>query len=403
MKNSIANYFYYARSERQGIALLLGLVVVLLAIPQLLLLRDPQIAAYETTEFKAFGSWVTEFEAQNRRTFSDDDDFSAPALALGAFNPNTASFQTLLALGFSGKVAHTLINYREKGGVFKKPEDLKKIYGLSAADYSRFEPFIELGEGFARTESYKHFDKKYRNEDDFEPNANQLGGTATLFNFDPNTASEMELLSLGIDKFTVKNLLKFREKNGKILNSKDLKKIYGFSEIDFLRLSKYVTIVPQKPDNQSITTNEVVYAESRSNPQDRAVSAEMQIDLNSADYEKLLELRGIGRTFALRILDQREKLGGFASLEQLKNIYGLPDSTYQNVYPRLRLSPVFRKLQVNKARITELMHPYLSRKEAEIILRYRVNHGDFKSIEDLRKVEILSEEKLNMLKPYLEF
>ncbi|MFM9950441.1 MAG: ComEA family DNA-binding protein, partial [Saprospiraceae bacterium] len=63
------------------------------------------------------------------------------------FDPNTADEATLKKLGISEKVARVILNYREKGGRFRKKEDLAKIYSLPEADYQRLEPFIQIDPG----------------------------------------------------------------------------------------------------------------------------------------------------------------------------------------------------------------------------------------------------------------
>ena len=117
-----------------------------------------------------------------------------------------------------------------------------------------------------------------------------------------------------------------------------------------------------------------------------------------------MQLRGIGATFAARIIEQREKLGGFASLDQLKEIHGLPDSTFRNITPYLKFSTtIYRKISVNKANFETITHPYLTRKQVDVIVRFRLNHGNYKNIEDLKKTGVLTNEALEKLKPYLIF
>jgi competence protein ComEA len=179
-----------------------------------------------------------------------------------------------------------------------------------------------------------------------------------------------------------------------------LKRIYSFSEIDYLRLEKYINIA----DNQQFTN----YNNSPSNinelKKSKIDNANIKIDVNKANVEEWLELRGIGRTFATRIVEQREKLGGFASFEQIRLIHGIPDSTYRNILPHLLTSsPIYRKISINKITIDNFMHPYLTRKQVEILMRYRVNHGDFKKIEDLKKTGVFTDDLLEKLKPYIIF
>lgn len=115
-------------------------------------------------------------------------------------------------------------------------------------------------------------------------------------------------------------------------------------------------------------------------------------------------IKGIGPAYAKRIVGYREKLGGFVSVDQVGTTYGLPDSTFQKMKPRLQASPVFRKIAINTASLEELKaHPLISWKQADIIISYRSHHGRFDNLEDLAKIKALPEDMLANLNPYLNF
>lgn len=61
----------------------------------------------------------------------------------------------------------------------------------------------------------------------------------------------------------------------------------------------------------------------------------VRVELNSADTTELKRLRGIGSVLSARIVKYRTKLGGFSSVEELKNVYGLSDETYQSILPHV--------------------------------------------------------------------
>ena len=60
------------------------------------------------------------------------------------FDPNTASEDELCRLGFSPKQARSIINYREKGGKFRRPEDFAKSFVVSDSIYRRLEAYIDI-------------------------------------------------------------------------------------------------------------------------------------------------------------------------------------------------------------------------------------------------------------------
>ena len=62
------------------------------------------------------------------------------------FNPNTIEKDQLLKLGFNSKEASLIIKFREKGGTFRKPEDLMKIYGMRPEQFSKIKDFIQIEE-----------------------------------------------------------------------------------------------------------------------------------------------------------------------------------------------------------------------------------------------------------------
>ena len=389
MRKFLTGYFYYSRSERNGLIVLLSFSAFFLLVPHLIKQFSKPRQAIDFREYeKAFLAF------QNSVNASDTEGVSAEKSTLFTFNPNEASFDDFLQLGLSEKIATTILHYREKGGQFYKKEDLQKIYGLTSEDYNRLERFIEIGNmpNKYAFSSEKRFEKSY-----FRQNETQVSIKLSLF--DPNTASEIDLLTLGIEEKIVKNLLKFREKKGRFYKKEDLKKIYGFSEIDFLRLKDYIQI----NENHSFTQAPDKIQPIEGKPKGSGIELH-SIDINKVNSDELLELRGIGRTFADRIINQREKLGGFASLEQIKEVYGIADSTYSAIEPYLKISTaIFRKISINKQHILDLNHPYLTRKQAQVIVRYRMNHGDFKNVEDLKKTGLLSKETIENLKPYLVF
>ena len=60
------------------------------------------------------------------------------------FNPNTVSLDDLIRLGFSEKQAQSIVNYRDKGGRFRRKSDFAKSYVVADSVYQRLEPYIVI-------------------------------------------------------------------------------------------------------------------------------------------------------------------------------------------------------------------------------------------------------------------
>ena len=117
----------------------------------------------------------------------------------------------------------------------------------------------------------------------------------------------------------------------------------------------------------------------------------------------MIALPGIGSKLAARIITFREKLGGFYSLDQVGETYGLPDSTFQKIKQWLKLeNALVKKININTATVDEMkFHPYIKYSLANPIVAYRNEHGPFSRIEDIKKVMAVTEDVYKKIAPYL--
>jgi competence ComEA-like helix-hairpin-helix protein len=219
-----------------------------------------------------------------------------------------------------------------------------------------------------------------------------------LFYFDPNSLPQEGWKKLGIREKTITTIQKYLSKGGHFYQKEDLKKIYGFQIDDYKRLEPYVKIndvnhVFNHRSTESKQKKESQTSSSRNNA----------IDINTADTSEFIALPGIGAKLASRIIGFREKLGGFYSIDQISEIYGLRDSTFQKIKPLLRLDEVtVRKFNINTATKDELKsHPYIKWNLANAIVEYRNQHGNFSSLEDLKKISVITDDAFNKMKNYL--
>ncbi len=305
---------------------------------------------------------------------------NAAAAQLFEFNPNTIAYDSLLLLGLSEKTASTIIRYRNKGGLFASKTDLQKIYTLTPEQYAQLDPFIMIPKTKAA----------------YNPQTVAKMPEAA-FDFDPNTASLETLLKLGFRENQAKTLINYRKKGGRFHTKADLKKIYGIGDALFDRLEPHVQIQTQEQSTEKPWTSSTTL-------KSMMPVLPAPIDINQAAEDQWQTLRGIGPAYAKRIIGYREKLGGFNSIDQVATTYGLPDSTFREIKPFLKPSPIYRKLAVNFATVDELRaHPYLSYKVAQLIINYRTHHGAFHSVDDLAKIRALPPDLITKLEPYLNF
>ncbi|MEO6759387.1 MAG: helix-hairpin-helix domain-containing protein [Saprospiraceae bacterium] len=379
MKNFLLQMLHYSRAERAGTLALLIICGLIYLAPAVW----SRFHAKPVTDFSDFQADVQAFRTgMNAATLVGSAETSG---ALFYFDPNTATQEDLEHLGLSEKVAAIICNYRLKGGHFRQAEDLKKIYSLAPADFERLRPWIRMG---AEKQAWT------------EKGNNLPTVRAEEFPFDPNLIGEADLKRLGLSDHTVKGILNYRSKGGKFRQAEDFGKIYTLSAADFDRLAPYILIgETAKASMERPTTYSGV-----SQYPEKKFAAKGPLDINRAGMEDWLRLPGIGEKRARQIVKFRESLGGFQTVEQLAEMYGLPDSVFQSIHPLLNLeSRNIRQINMNTASVDDLdRHPYISFKQATLIVNYRNQHGPFASAQEVTRIMAFTDKKwLDKVLPYL--
>ena len=207
--------------------------------------------------------------------------------------------------------------------------------------------------------------------------------------FDPNTASQATLIKAGLANKEANTLINYRKKGGVFRQPSDIKKVYGIED------GKAEKLIPFVKLSQSGLTK----ADSHS------VQQNYRIDLNTSDSVTLVKLPGIGPVLSSRIIKYRRLLGGFARIEQLKEVYGLPAETYETIKGMVFAdSSVITRININSAVYKELIHiPYFEKYEVSAILKYRELKGRIPGIIDLIDNKLITTEKAFKVGPYLKY
>jgi len=217
------------------------------------------------------------------------------------------------------------------------------------------------------------------------------------FVFNPNTLSAEEARALGFPEKLSATLIHFRNKGGKFHNAQDLKKLYGMSQQLYAALEPYVLI----PERKHTFHRDTVYPK-HSYP--KKAFPKSMLELNAADSLAIVDLKGIGPGFTKRILKYRRLLGGFHSVEQLKEIYGMSDSTYATLAAQVIIDKSqLIKIPINAIDLNSLRkHPYFNFQMAQAIVNFRSKHGKLTEA-DLSGLGVIPAEKLALILPYLQY
>ncbi len=212
----------------------------------------------------------------------------------------------------------------------------------------------------------------------------------SLFSFNPNTLDAAGWQKLGLSEKQAAVILRFTSKGGKFYKKEDLKKIMVISDDFYKKVENYIDIPKDVATKENTRTNA------------GATAAKITFDINQADSLQLLEINGIGEKLAARIVKYRDRLGGFYSTTQLKEIYGLSEDNFVRMQQQLTIQPNrITQININYCGLNELAaHPYLGKAKANKIIQYRNKNGTFKKVENILELELLDSATFEKVKPY---
>ena len=226
----------------------------------------------------------------------------------------------------------------------------------------------------------------------------------TPFPFNPNTMTEEEGRRIGLTDRQIRNIINYRDKGGKFYSKSDLAKLYTITEEDFAQLEPFIVL----PEVARRTTSNAD-SEKKPTQQEEAKPEEKKaipiVDLNTVDSLTLVELPPIGPYTALRIIEFREKLGGFIDKEQLRDVKGMDSARFATIQPYINIGEAeTRKIDINRADFKALVHhPYLNYEQVKRIFNQREKRGMIKNWAQLEAL-IKNDGEVNpLLEQYVKF
>jgi DNA uptake protein ComE-like DNA-binding protein len=227
------------------------------------------------------------------------------------------------------------------------------------------------------------------------------GDIPKMYPFNPNFISDYKGYKLGMSIQEIDRLLAFRKNNKFINSAKEFQNVTKVSDSLLNAIApffKFPDWVNHKKDFKGY--------KDFSNAAFAKKEKIVLIDINQATKEDLIKIYGIGEAISIRILTQKEKLGGFVSMEQLNDVWGLSPEVIANLNTRFTIAklPNLNKIDINNASLKELSQFFYFKYDlARQIVKYRSMNGNFENIEDLIKINGFPVEKADFIALYLDF
>ena len=225
-----------------------------------------------------------------------------------------------------------------------------------------------------------------------------------IYLFNPNFITDYKGYKLGMSIQEIDRLLAFRRENKYVNSPEEFQNVTKVSDSLLNLMAPYFKFpdwVNNKKQNSKFKEFEAYQNKTFAKKEKIII-----IDINQATKEDLVKIYGIGEAISVRILKQKETLGGFVSMEQMQDVWGLSPEVIENLITHFRVLavPRFKKIEINNASLKELSQFYYFRYAlAKEIVTYRSMNGNIKNIEDLTKIKGFPVDKANIIGLYLDF
>jgi len=206
----IRNIFGFSQSETNGFLILLpAMLLILFSYPlYITFFQRPEIS--NDAEQSKIDSLLAHWDFNPIRTIENK------TITLFAFDPNTATKEEFDSLGLPAHLSERIINYRTKGGSFRKRDDLSKIYGMDSSLMKRLYPFIEI-----RVEKPNSKERITDNKTD-----NKKSTPAVVQDLNLADTAQLKLIR-GIGPVLANRIVKYRNALGGFVDQNQIKEVYG--------------------------------------------------------------------------------------------------------------------------------------------------------------------------------
>ncbi|MBS3993331.1 MAG: helix-hairpin-helix domain-containing protein [Bacteroidetes bacterium] len=215
-----------------------------------------------------------------------------------------------------------------------------------------------------------------------------------IYSFNPNYITDFKGYQLGMSVEEIDRLLAFRAQ-GKFVNSAhEFQLVTKVHDTLLHKISPYFKFPDwvSKRNNTQTTSNKT------------AAFVEIQ-DINKATEADLIKVHGIGEVLAKRIIQYRNKLGGFTLNQQIYEVWNLEKQTADKVLEQfvVKEKPFIKKINVNTASFKEVLAiVYIDYDLCKKIFDYKREIAEYQSVEEFKKIDGFPVDKFDRIILYLD-
>lgn len=298
MRKWLNNYFDLTKGEFNGLLLLSGLILILAFCPYVIAWLWPQVKdpAGEAFMLRVLEQKMDSAVASDNRTAGWTKKRKDRSVVLFRFDPNILSQSGWEKLGFSARQAKSILRYVERGGRFRRPEDLKKMFVVSPDQYQRLFPYIDI-KSSTPDSMLKAVSKR----------VTVMRPVPVMVEI--NTADTLELDKIrGIGPAFARRIVKYRERLGGFYRKEQLLEVFGLDSAKFEEIRDQVRI---------------------------DASVIRKLNINTAGFEELRFCPYLKYNQINAVLQYRKQHGNYANIADLKKVVILTPQVLEKLEPYL--------------------------------------------------------------------
>lgn len=305
MKHFIRDYFTFSKKERIAAIVLIVIITVFIFLPNFFSVKKEKVIVDDDTKQKILSQQQKKsFYKNYQKNYDNETDYynnngetNANSIILFEFDPNTLDVNGWRKLGLREKTINTILNYVSKGGKFKQPDDIRKIWGLRQDEADRLIPYIKINN---TTTSYSK---------NVQPQNKTTNNTEVFL--DINTATVEQLKTIpNIGNQLPYKMVSFREKLGGFVYMAQVKETYGMTDSIFQKILPYLHL--QHIEIRKLNLNTAT-----------------EYEFNAHPY--------IDKTLSKALVIYRTQHGGYKLVTDVRKIVFLTEDIFKKIEPYLKV------------------------------------------------------------------
>ncbi|MFD0939483.1 helix-hairpin-helix domain-containing protein [Pedobacter boryungensis] len=285
MKTWLNNYFGFTKREYNGLLALMVFLLLISALPYIyttFLIKPTVISNEEQAAIQKLilvSQQEPNYYAKMRSQVEDSE--VNPTITLFKFDPNVIDVEDWQKLGLSIKQAQSIVNYRNKGGKFYKPEDLKKMYTISPKKYEQLVPYITI-----ENTNTKYIKQEYAKQAPYIKKE--------LVIVEINSADTLQLDEIkGIGAAFTRRIAKYRDKLGGFYKKEQLLEVFGLDSIKFNEIKDQIKIDANNLKKININTAEFDDLKNHPYLKYKQINAIIQYRKQHGKYNDIADLKKV--------------------------------------------------------------------------------------------------------------